>query len=277
MNPYPIIKYKKMTIQKFSYHTHTTFSDGSNSVEEMLEQAVNLGWNEIGISDHLQIHKYIDKVAEYHIYERIQKKTFKERESDLLKHIEHIRKAAKKYPLRVLIGLEVDYFSYNGWEEEFRSFIKGMDVDYLILGSHFCFDENDMIMDFGDASKPAHISNHFNNMQKGIESGLFKFVAHIDYIRKYQPMRMEDFKPEILGVLDALKKHNVATEFNSKGFSIGIGGPSPSNWVLEELRNRNIPIAISDDAHSVNMLGIHFEEAESLLQQLNYTNRWKFG
>ena len=44
-------------MQKFSYHTHTNFSDGSNSLEQMLEKAVSLGWSEIGISDHLIIHK----------------------------------------------------------------------------------------------------------------------------------------------------------------------------------------------------------------------------
>ena len=44
-------------MQKFSYHVHTDFSDGKNSLEEVLDKAVSLGWEEIGISDHLIIHK----------------------------------------------------------------------------------------------------------------------------------------------------------------------------------------------------------------------------
>ena len=52
-------------MQNFSYHSHTIFSDGSNSVEEMLEQAVKLGWEKIGISDHMIIHKGIKKTLFY--------------------------------------------------------------------------------------------------------------------------------------------------------------------------------------------------------------------
>ena len=35
-------------IQNFSLHTHTTFSDGRNSISEMVEQAKKLGWKAIG-------------------------------------------------------------------------------------------------------------------------------------------------------------------------------------------------------------------------------------
>ena len=33
-------------------HLHTTFSDGKNSPEEMVEEAIRLGLSEIGFSDH---------------------------------------------------------------------------------------------------------------------------------------------------------------------------------------------------------------------------------
>ena len=44
-------------MQKYTYHCHTTFSDGKSSIKEMLDQAVRLGFTEIGISDHLAVHK----------------------------------------------------------------------------------------------------------------------------------------------------------------------------------------------------------------------------
>lgn len=44
-------------MQNFSYHTHTVFSDGHNTIEEMLDRAEELGWREIGISDHLIVHQ----------------------------------------------------------------------------------------------------------------------------------------------------------------------------------------------------------------------------
>ncbi len=48
-------------IQNFSLHTHTTFSDGRNSISEMVEQAKKLGWKAIGISDHLTVHPSLRK------------------------------------------------------------------------------------------------------------------------------------------------------------------------------------------------------------------------
>ena len=48
-------------MQNFSYHTHTVFSDGHNTIEEMLDRAEELGWREIGISDHLIVHKNITR------------------------------------------------------------------------------------------------------------------------------------------------------------------------------------------------------------------------
>jgi histidinol-phosphatase (PHP family) len=263
-------------MQKFSYHTHTNFSDGSNSLDEMLEQAVKLGWEEIGISNHFQAHKNIDKYIQHHIYQNYQKTSFKEKRWPLLRHIEEIRKAAKKHPIKILAGLEVDYFSYDGWEDEFREFIKEIDVDYLILGSHFCFGENDLLIDFSEASKPEHISSHFKNMQKGIESGLFDFVAHIDYVEKFTGFSTEDFQPEVLGVLDALVKTGTKTELNSKGFTTRNHKPNPSGWILQELKSRKVPIVVSCDAHNVDMLGIAYDQAEDLLSELDYTYRWRF-
>ena len=48
-------------LQNFSYHTHSTWSDGCNTLREMLDRAVSLGWKEIGFSDHLIVHKDMKK------------------------------------------------------------------------------------------------------------------------------------------------------------------------------------------------------------------------
>ena len=36
----------------FDLHTHTTFSDGRNSPEEMVLSAIGMGMSTLGISDH---------------------------------------------------------------------------------------------------------------------------------------------------------------------------------------------------------------------------------
>lgn len=48
-------------MQKFSYHNHTNFSDGKCSLEDMVAQAKAIGFCEMGISDHLIVHKNIEQ------------------------------------------------------------------------------------------------------------------------------------------------------------------------------------------------------------------------
>lgn len=52
------------------------------------------------------------------------------------------------------------------------------------------------------------------------------------------------------------------------------GRQYPDLWIIEALRDADVPVLISDDAHRVEQIGQHFEKAESLLQELNYTNRF---
>ncbi|GKX28557.1 PHP domain-containing protein [Vallitalea longa] len=61
-------------------HTHTIFSDGDTSVDEILEVAKGLGYK-IGISDHVfcskmttmkAIEEYLDRLTEYNVYKGIE-------------------------------------------------------------------------------------------------------------------------------------------------------------------------------------------------------------
>ena len=75
-------------------HTHTTASDGSNSIDEMAEAAIARGYAFLGITDHSKT----QTVAHGLTAER------------LLKHAKAIRKAAERYKgqIRLLAGCEVD-------------------------------------------------------------------------------------------------------------------------------------------------------------------------
>lgn len=121
-------------MQNFSYHTHTVFSDGHNTIEEMLDRAEELGWREIGISDHLIVHKNITRSRSFprwmnspnnHVY----RTGFVAAAEDFARHAENVRRAARGRRLKVKVGAEVDWFVYDGWEEEFAAFRKESGLD----------------------------------------------------------------------------------------------------------------------------------------------------
>ena len=46
-----------MIVQSFSYHNHSDFSDGTSDIYNIVKHAKEIGFTEIGISDHLIVHK----------------------------------------------------------------------------------------------------------------------------------------------------------------------------------------------------------------------------
>lgn len=263
-------------IQNFSLHTHTTFSDGTNSISEMVAQAKKLGWRAIGISDHLSIHPTLTKGYTYF-------SSFKEALEPVKKHIADIRQVGEENPeIKVYAGFEVDYFPIPGWMDEFREFKQKIDVDYLINGNHQVTNEDGTevyeIYHFqryglSEAQNKELFHNHFNNIREAVESGEFTFLAHIDFARWSGVIDKFDFTKEIKGIVTALKAQKMPTEINTKGKN-SIGSFYPARWIIEDLVKNGIPLVISDDAHSVSQLGQYFNEAEDLLAQLSTAKLW---
>ncbi|HEX6097140.1 MAG TPA: PHP domain-containing protein [Thermoanaerobaculia bacterium] len=76
-----------------TFHVHTTFSDGRNSVQEMLAAAAQRGWDYVGISDHSKVAYYAGGLTE----ERL-----KEQHAEIARHEKDVK------PMRVFRGTEAD-------------------------------------------------------------------------------------------------------------------------------------------------------------------------
>lgn len=279
-----------MTVQNFSYHSHTNFSDGNNTLEEMVAQAKKLGFCELGISDHLCVHKNIRQSKSWPLWEQrgnshIFKRDFKEILPDFQKHCEHIRKVSAQSGLKLYVGFEVDFFTYSGWFAELQDFLKQLDYDYIITGNHMLFDEKceslidlyDMPVFFKDeVLQKELLQQHFETIEKAVKSGVFKFLAHLDYARRLGDIcSAEKFMPQKLKILDALLCQNIGMEISTKGLR-KINDFYPSDEILTEAAKRSIPFVISDDAHAVAELGDRFDLAEAALAKHNIQHRIKF-
>ena len=142
-----------ISIQNCSYHTHTNFSDGNNSLEEMVAKAKEIGFAELGISDHLIVHKnmaqslswpYWRQRGKYHIF----KDNFKSILSDYQKHCEEIRKLSKKENFKLYVGFEVDFFTYDGWLEELKDFLNKFGIEIDNPEEIICLDVEDDIINY---------------------------------------------------------------------------------------------------------------------------------
>ncbi len=84
-----LIKYNSL---KGDLHTHTKWSDGITSVEDMIQAAIKMGYEYIAITDHSKAERIANGLDEKRV----------------LKYIEEIEKARKKFKeIEILIGSEV--------------------------------------------------------------------------------------------------------------------------------------------------------------------------
>lgn len=271
-----------MTIQKFSYHTHTNsfgIYDGRSSIDEMLTAAKAIGFEEIGISNHLICNTSGTRFTPQFFTD------FNAAETVYLKTIEEIRTLAQAYNIKVYVGFEVDYFMSATWCKNFEKLIDKLEVDYLIGSTHCLMNkdaswfQNIYEMQWkpvvvSDEQREEGIKNYWLNIVASIKSGYFDFVAHLDVIKIFNmglEPKWDEYKWK---VIEALSEMKTPYELNTSGWTKS-EEQHPHTWMLEELNKRNVPVVISDDAHSTSMLGQHFEKAEQLLSDLNYTNRWK--
>lgn len=278
-------------IQNYTYHSHTNFSDGKNSLEDMVMKAREIGFSHIGISDHLIVHKNIEQSPSWQMMcsksnAYIYKKDFKSALPEYQKHCEKLRNFSKKENFKIFIGFEVDFFTYDGWLENLKEFLSNVDYDYLISGNHFLFEDDcntifnihKSLKDVLEKEKIKNlISEHFKTIKKSIDSGLFKFIAHLDYVRKMGAdfYLTEDFLKEKLSIIQALKNTGTGTEISTKGLR-KINDFYPSEWFLQKIKETDIPIVISDDAHRTEELGFDFAKAEAKLADLKINKRIKF-
>lgn len=279
-------------VQTFSYHSHTNFSDGKCSICDMVRQAKAIGFTELGISDHLIVHKNMWQspsclVNQYMKEEKhIYCTDFNEILERFQRHCDEIRQVAKAENFKLYVGFEVDFFTYDGWLEELQNFLAQLDYDYVISGNHFVFDESgENIINLTDLSKicddsaiyQEYLSRHFKTIKQAVESRMFKFLAHLDYARRLgdEICGPNDFWNEKTAVLDALAVNNVPMEISTKGLR-KIGDFYPSENILLEAAKRNITMLISDDAHHVDELGKDFAAAEEKLQQYKIMQRLQF-
>ncbi|HOQ81858.1 MAG TPA: DNA polymerase/3'-5' exonuclease PolX, partial [bacterium] len=106
------------------FHVHSDFSDGSNTIEEIVQKSISLGYKFIGIADHSQTSKFAGGMDKQKLLERNKK----------------IDEVAQRYPgIKIFKGAEVDILG-NGnldYPDEILA-----QLDFVIGSIHQGFHKN---------------------------------------------------------------------------------------------------------------------------------------
>ncbi len=264
------------TMQHFNLHTHSVFSDGKSSMKEMVDEAVRQGLHTLGISDHSMV-PFPSKVS-------IQN----DKVDDYINSLNEL-KTNYKDVITILCSMEMEFIP--GIVTNFQKTKDELGLDYLIGSVHLVgndperlwfidgkyiepYDEG--LRDFFEGDIKKGVRAYFNQVNTMIETEKFDIIGHFDKIKMNARGRyfQEDDKwyyDMVLETLDLIKEHDLIVEINTRGiYKQRYNGFYPSEWLFKRMRELNVPVVISSDAHQYWEMTSFFAEAEEALKNAGY-------
>lgn len=270
-------------MQKFSLHTHTIGFDGRNTEEEMLVKAKELGWTHIGFSNHFIVHPSIKNAPMYKYalkggYQGIYSSTFDEAVERFSHHYQKIDKLRQETDIKILKGMEVDFFASSEWYDGFTKALDILKPDYLIGSAHFV-EHKGVLYNSHDLKAASPIEQrqllyrYWQNERAAAQSELFTFLAHLDLMKKVGLGQSDEWIEEEQKTIESIKKHGGRVELNTSYFKFG-NEPYVSPRMMKMLAMTDVPVLISDDAHAAAQLGNHFQQAENMAKDNGIKTLW---
>lgn len=269
-------------MQDFTLHTHTIGFDGKNTPAQMAARATELGLHTIGISNHFIVHPDITRAPMYKYavrygYDAIYSESFDDTIAHFQAHYDELNKLSQTSGIRILRGMEVDYFTYPAWRAGFERAVRILRPDYVIGTAHFV-EYGGVLCNTHDAAHASPdvqnqmLKTYWANIRNAAASGLFTWIAHLDLYKKAGLGRAEQWRNAESVALDAIAASNTAIEINTSLYEHG-AEPYPSSRIVKMAVDRNVPILFSDDAHASDQIGRYFDRAECFATSCHVKNR----
>jgi len=264
-------------MKKIDGHTHTHYCPhgAGDHVENMIERAIELGFEEYHITEHTPFPSNFIKLLEPKT-ELLGDLTMSEREVD--RYIKEMLDIKQKYKnkINIRVGFEVDYLPTEiAWTKSFlQEYGKYCDVG--ILSVHHMEALNDWrYIDY----QPDDILNHlipkygslenyqkayYDLVQESIYADLGQYkpqkIGHLTLVDKFQKVvgvaNLESIDKQIYELLQLIKEKDYCLDYNHAGlFKPFCGETYPPKRVVEQAMQLGIPLIYGSDAHGVKDVG----------------------
>ena len=251
-------------------HTHTTFCDGKNTVEEFAKVAIEKGFSSLGFSGH----GYTEYDLRYCM-------------KDMDGYIAEVKRIKEKYKGKIEI--------YVGVEEDSHSEVCREKFDYLIGSCHYLWID-------GNAYPLDSNYDYFKICLKACGGDAIRLAK--EYYEQFCQYILRR-KPDIIGHFDLPTKFDereqcrflqnktywkIAEEYLERAlragciFEVNTGlmargyrsSPCPHERLLKIIAKKGGKVTLSSDAHQVETLGYGFEEVKKLLRDVGFCEIYTF-
>jgi DNA polymerase (family 10) len=194
-----------------TFHVHTTYSDGRNSVQEMLGAAHQRGWEYVGISDHSVVAYYAGGLTE---------EKLKAQHADIVRHEKDVA------PMRVFRGTEADILP-DGTMDYGKKILAKFDFVVASVHSQFKMDEEQMTERILRAMDDPHVT----------------FLGHLTG-RKL--LSRPGYRVDHERIFDKAAETGVIVEINGNPNRLDVDWR-----YLKKAADRGVLFSIHPDAHSI--------------------------
>lgn len=256
-----------MRAARFDYHVHESYSSDarSSTVERYIEEAEKKGIEEIAFTTH--------QIISGHDWD------FGVQPDEISSYVDNIQRLDETTDVKLLVGLEMDYFP--DFERELEALLDEIPFDFILgsthyIGKHDVGARKNAPSFFGGRSLLEATSEYFSFWRRAVESGLFDVMAHPDYWRRFlHTVREEPFGFSDYGLveeaIDSLISYDVGIEVNTSGRRHEHHIQYPIREFLEAVHQAGLKkITIGSDSHLPQHLGYWLPEAVDLLKDVGF-------
>lgn len=245
-------------------HTHCTFCDGKDTPREMIERAIDLGFDSIGFSSHASTPRKSncelgERADAYHGEISRLKGEYADR-------------------IKIFLGTELDVYSAGCYPD--------FPYDYKIGSAHLAMYGGQFITydlsyessvkcltEYLGGDRELYVKLYFETLADMKNRIDFDFVGHFDLLTKFSEkhpdfidIESKKYKSLAIEALAALREGCEFFEVNTG--AIGRGHrttPYPAPFILREMRERGCKLILSSDCHNRDFLDCHFGETKEYL------------
>lgn len=259
-------KMKKVAVMNYTnLHTHTVFSDGKYTVEELVQLALRNGLPAIGISDH----SFTEFDQRYCM-----------KPGRIGEYLAEIRRVREKYrgQIEVYAGLEWDGYSELPERDEFDYLIGSCHYVRAADGSYHSVDHArdehwDAINQHFGGDPIAYARTYFDTYEARTRVNRPDILGHFDIVTKFGAVGPEDVSYRKMSVeaLEACLQVTPVVELNTKPIvRAWKNEPFPGPFLLKQVLDFGGKVILSSDFHGPEQLTGWFDEGTALLKGLGF-------
>lgn len=263
-------------------HSGQFCNHAKDTLEEIIEQYVRLGFRQVGITEHIPPPEnrfvYPDEKAAglnaADIYARFRN------------YMTAVKSLKKKYAPQIVIYAGMETEACSGYADHVKHLVREFQPDYMVGSVHhvgdICFDYS------GEDYKRAaaffgsldRMYEAYFDLQHEMIKTLKPFVVgHFDIIRIYDPdyrKRMEQpkIKAKIIRNLELIQALGLVLDFNQRPLQKGQAEPYISSSLLDLAKEMKIRVVPGDDSHCIGEAGNFIADAVHTLQAMGFDTLW---